>query len=589
MSNREVIMKFTIQGGDLDKTSKQLKQIASDTAAVGREAQKTKTFFEGMLKTGQGHGSPGGGITSGGGFGRPGALSGTNIYGPAGSYSAFTGPRQWQALAASGMANTGSGAGMNWGGGGLTQADLARYPGEATSNRSGMNFARAFGPYARLFGAAGLVGSGFSLAGRAGEYINQTITRPEDRTLGGFAMSVAEDLPILGRGFSVMHDAGGARGAYRRAAAFAGQQASQSDFVGAMQAARSDAAFQMADAQRQLGYARADLAPQAEFATFLKNHQNGQYVTRDVLGVSNEASGQLALARDAARAEALAAQGASARAGNYLTDQGRARDAAQKEMEDAALARNLAQRQVTIEKDKFSKDWSKPFGDSTRLEQATSNAIGLAGVAENKIAEAQRQNAQYAKIAQEANEKRAAAAQKNYEWAKAELEVKKNDLAIGRNLEATVKGGAAQFADLMNGDRDNLIDAAKQAKAQGYQSLSPEQRQLLQSNQITAEFARNSAIESVRNDPQLQELGGIIGVRTDITGIENSNKQLAQNIVAETARINVEFKREVIGNLETAVGQLADTVKDALVATIEKLRTDLEKRLFQDRLSQGAQ
>lgn len=602
MSDRTLTMKWVIQGGDLDKAAKQVKQLAVETEKAGKEATKTKRAFEGMLKPGQGAGTPAGA----GGFGRPGGMTGANIYGPAGSYSAFTGPRQWLALAASGAAHSGAGAGMNWGGAGLTQSNLFRVPG--VGGAGGLGAAGGFaagglnskwlGQYARFLGPAALVGGAFNLAGRGGDYINSTIANPEDRTFGGFGMDILEDLPIFGRGFGLMRDAYGRRGADKRISAFVGQQFRQADWLSQMQAGSVDARFQMADAQRQIGYGKAGLRPQQNFATFLKFHQNGKFVTENRLGISNEMSGPLDRELMAAEAGLDSARETERLAGIYAGDQRRSMNAANDAASEAINQRNLAMNRAAKAKYHLDNPVGTPgfFGNpqyrealAQNYEQAQSNLVAKIAQAEQAVTRAKQEQAQYGKILAEQDKARDEISKASEQVEQRRLDIRRNELAIGRQLESNLKSGAGQFADLMGGDRMNLIDSLRQLKQSGYQSLSPEQRALGLGNAITAEIFERGRLDSIKNDPELSKLISDAGFNKGIDEVTRANKTLAEDLATKEREINNTFKADLVRNLEQSAKDTSDIIVLALKAYKETLTTELTKKLLLDRLGQGQQ
>jgi hypothetical protein len=312
------------------------------------------------------------------------------------------------------------------------------------------------------------------------------------------------------------------------------------------------------------------------------------YSPRNVMGQATENSGGV-------RLQAAQAQEELARAQLVVSGQRGAVDEAKKEL-DAAEARRAAAAgrasgaagSVAAATAKERDPWV--FNKSERL--ATQNARGAQMSAEGGLAaEDQRVAAAKVRLEQEQaklTEDSKKSAQAKLDLEKAILNVKRDQLEVGRRAEEASRQGSAQMFEMMPGDRQAFVDAAKKMKASGIESLNPMERELLKGNAITGEAYTREAERAGEKLPGMKEVHDLYGIKGFSEQAE-ANKRLASEIARDTEKANQDFREQLAIIMRDNFTTLAQTFLDTLQGEVRRIASEQQSGATKRSFQQGYQ
>jgi hypothetical protein len=258
----------------------------------------------------------------------------------------------------------------------------------------------------------------------------------------------------------------------------------------------------------------------------------------------------------AAERARLAASGGVGLARDELRRAARSREEAAAEASGGRAAYDAAQRRVA--------ELSEYAKYNPTIQQMLTEAIAAAQQEEAKYAE---QLSRHQKALNDEKEKAVDLAKQEGELSQRSLAIQQARLSVAEQKLKQNDGYATSFAFMSGGQRQGLIDSARTLQEEGFDSLSPKQRELLAGSGITSEFLSKKAKEFANEDgatrDQLDELVKLTGQQTRRELLDERNKLQAQ--------IELEF----VANPQ----KLAEAVRDAFKKVDPELRKVFEELL----------
>lgn len=146
--------------------------------------------------------------------------------------------------------------------------------------------------------------------------------------------------------------------------------------------------------------------------------------------------------------------------------------------------------------------------------------------------------------------------EKSLDVQRKKVDVSKAELAVVAQKEQRAKASQESFGLMSGGDKAGLLYSLRQAKNQGFGTLTEEQRGMLAGNDLTSDFIRKEALKSAGNDPVYQEILRLMG--------GSSFEKLREQ------RVNLEANISVESNLNEA--QIRRATTEALDKNLELIR-----------------
>lgn len=332
-----------------------------------------------------------------------------------------------------------------------------------------------------------------------------------------------------------------------------------------------------------------NLAADQRAATRTLNSFNANpsaYYTEDRLGVSTSQTGALKLAATGARIEADVA-GESARDAKDAVRAQQAKVAAAEAAVRAAGGEfsGRAGDAYTAEqrmKNKFSGLVDPAmFEANRRTDRESAAAVSNRDAASNAQQVAQVELDHQRQILNDkiktSMEAQSAAAQKNYDAAKAEAEVLRDQLAIAEKKKSTLQSGAEQFAMMNQGQRDSLLSSLNAYRRGGWESLDSEQKQEIRGFAPFGEEYQTIARQSARSNPQYSQALGLAGVSGTLDQARDESKQLALEFSRKQLEANANFRTELTAALVPALDALRESIKKAITDGIDAANTKFQR------------
>lgn len=186
------------------------------------------------------------------------------------------------------------------------------------------------------------------------------------------------------------------------------------------------------------------------------------------------------------------------------------------------------------------------------------------GDAERESAKLAEQLARYQKALNTEKEKTVQLAQAEYELGQRSLAVQQAKLTVLDDKMRKNDAGAESFAFMGPAQQQSLVDAARRLKEEGFENLSPRQRELLGGSSITSDFLRKSGRDFANSDNatrgQLDELFKLTG------------QQTRRELMDERMKIQAEIEVQVVVNQE----KLTTAMRDAFRKLDPELRKLIE-------------
>lgn len=191
-----------------------------------------------------------------------------------------------------------------------------------------------------------------------------------------------------------------------------------------------------------------------------------------------------------------------------------------------------------------------------------------------KTAELNKRNLEYVQTQKELTQSLVELENARYEAGVAALDVQRNRLDLLRQEEEFGKSAARAFGLMSEGDKQAIVEAARQAKEAGIDSLTQEQKGGLASNPATRDFQARLAEERGRNDPRLRELNEITGDR-GLGNVEAERRNLEQEIARESAELTARFKESLATVMTESAKDLSDALLQVMKSSITQVVNDI--------------
>lgn len=212
------------------------------------------------------------------------------------------------------------------------------------------------------------------------------------------------------------------------------------------------------------------------------------------------------------------------------------------------------------------------FGRSNAAVRSALDAASGAGVTDEKDlvdkltqadkarAEAAREQLKYEELLKKQKADALALAQAESALRKANVGLAQTELQIVNQKISANKSAASQFGDFDPAKQQAVLRAAERAKTDGYNELSPEQKQLLRSTAATAEFADGLA-QKAGDTPLLSELFKTVG-REDTKTLQGRQQELQATVnlgfTVDATKLEADVVNAIAGPIGKALMQAFD-------------------------------
>jgi hypothetical protein len=157
---------------------------------------------------------------------------------------------------------------------------------------------------------------------------------------------------------------------------------------------------------------------------------------------------------------------------------------------------------------------------------------------------------------------------------KANIAVQREELAILKEKEARIKSNAQAFGQLNEVEKQAAVTAAERLKTQGFESLTPEERGLIQQAGGGAAL-QQAAQQNALKDDRFKQFSDLVGQESDLKGTREAIADIEANVNLEV-QVDTQKLQEQLTTALTAV--LNDLVKQ-FEALIANTRRDVEVNL----------
>jgi len=198
----------------------------------------------------------------------------------------------------------------------------------------------------------------------------------------------------------------------------------------------------------------------------------------------------------------------------------------------------------------------KASGDPTRQGELQEALL----TADKERTAAAREAARLEEQIKRSKEQQLQLARSEQELRKANIGVSQAELQVVNAKLAKAEGGAEQFGAFDPAKQQAVLRAVQQAKGEGFEGLSPEQKQLLLGTSATGDFARGLAKQAGDNDVYRQvqaEVGD-----QDIKTLKGEKERLQAKINADIEIDADKLKAEVGKKLTEGIGQVLEEAID---------------------------
>jgi hypothetical protein len=449
------------------------------------------------------------------------------------------------------------------------RARLAYDAAQARRNPAGGAAGRAGG---RGEGVAGILGVGaagaaaFAIAGgglqRGSAALDEVkLTDSYAESVGKVVRSFAEGVPILGGFVKGMHDL-----IYATERATAAGRA-EFDMLHSRQLAGAATDRQMRSAAAETlmptELARFDAANRAGgVGLFAGDMRLPGYSEVTPEGVQ---TGAARYARDRAAAEEAAAERQTA--GRTIPENAAAAALAGKNATVGEARQRLVDAQQLLERGKQT----PVIGPKPSADEMQQRAADVA-VRQRELADALNQRAEVAATLlnrqKDSQESLLNLAQKQRDARQAEIGVLRTQLDLVTQQEERVKGGALSFATSSIPDQQALLDATKQLKDRGFDTLTREQQGMLGGNALTQRLFEEKARESASANPVFKQLLAETGNK-NLADLAGEKTKLQQEITLKIDLDEQKFAAQVEKVLTPYLGRIKATIEQRTNDAIE--------------------
>jgi hypothetical protein len=157
---------------------------------------------------------------------------------------------------------------------------------------------------------------------------------------------------------------------------------------------------------------------------------------------------------------------------------------------------------------------------------------------------------------------------------KANIAVQREELAILKEKESRIKSNAQAFGQLNEVEKQAAVTAAERLKTQGFESLTPEERGLIQQAGGGAAL-QQAAQQNALKDERFKQFSDLVGQESDLKGTREAIADIEANVNLEV-QVDTQKLQEQLTTALTAV--LNDLVKQ-FEALIANTRRDVEVNL----------
>lgn len=183
---------------------------------------------------------------------------------------------------------------------------------------------------------------------------------------------------------------------------------------------------------------------------------------------------------------------------------------------------------------------------------------------------------QYQQALNQAQERSVALAQQEYELGQRRVGVLQSELQVVEAKRERLKGYAVGYAGMDPVSRGDLMLGVQKAKANGFDSLPPEMKQMLLGNGITGQFATDLAAKSVSGDEGFAALLKAVGLQDQST-LDAERLKLRGQIEVDL-QLNED---EYLKRLEAAFSKFAPRLNEVMGKLLDVKLNEAKLQMFQ--------